>query len=127
MYAAAKCFLAGTLATLSVVSGAEAQMPARQPALDWQTFLVPEFGTRVDYPASIFSVPDGKAEKGFGQRFNSADGRSVLTIYTRENEAGDTPASYLRSNLRTGRCARDHEPGKRRRLALTPEHQGTHL
>ena len=67
MYAAAKCFLVGTLATLSVVSGAEAQMHARQPALDWQTFLVPEFGTRVDYPASIFSVPDGKAEKGFGQ------------------------------------------------------------
>jgi hypothetical protein len=107
MYAVARHLLAGTLAALSAVSGAEAQIRGRQPALDWQTFLVPEFGTTVEYPASIFSVPDGKAEKGLGQRFNSADGRSVLTIYTRENAAGDTPASYLRNNLRTGRGVLD--------------------
>src|SRR3981189_2717879 len=124
MYAAAKCFLVGTLATLSVVSGAEAQMHARQPALDWQTFLVPEFGTRGDYPASIFSVPDGKAEKGFGQRFNSADGRSVLTIYTRENEAGDTPASYLKNNLRVGRSALDYEQVTRSFFAISSTGQG---
>lgn len=124
MYAAAKCFLVGTLATLSVVSGAEAQMHARQPALDWQTFLVPEFGTTVDYPASIFSVPDGKAEKGFGQRFNSADGRAVLTVYTRENEAGDTPASYLKNNLRTGRSALDYERVTRTFFAISSVRQG---
>ena len=109
MYAVARHLLAGTLAALSAVSGAEAQIRGRQPALDWQTFLVPEFGTTVEYPASIFSVPDGKAEKGLGQRFNSADGRSVLTIYTRENAAGDKPASYLRNNLRTGRSVLDYE------------------
>ena len=101
--------MSNVLVTLSVLSGANAQTRGRQPALDWQTFLVPEFGTTVDYPAGIFSVPDGKAEKGFGQRFNSADGRSVLTIYTRENEDGDTPASYLKNNLRVGRTALDYE------------------
>jgi hypothetical protein len=96
--------------TLSALSGANAQIQGRQPeALDWQTFLVPEFGTTVEYPAGIFSVPDGKAEMGFGQRFSSADGRSVLTIYTRENEADDTPASYLKNNLRIGRSALDYE------------------
>ncbi len=84
--------LSNVLVTLSALSGANAQIQGRQSeALDWQTLLVPEFGT-VEYPAGIFSVPDGKAEKGIGQRFNSADGRSLLTIYTRENEAGDTPA-----------------------------------
>ena len=71
--------------------------------------MVPEFGTTVEYPASIFSVPGGKAEKGVGQRFTSADGRSVLTIYNRENAAGDTPASYLRNNLRIGRGGLDYE------------------
>jgi len=72
MYAVARHLLAGTLAALSAVSGAEAQIRGRQPALDWQTFLVPEFGTTVEYPASIFSVPDGKAEKGLGQRASTA-------------------------------------------------------
>ena len=51
----------------------------RPDALDWQTFVVPGFGTTVEYPAGIFSVPDGKAEKGVGQRFTSADGRAVLS------------------------------------------------
>jgi hypothetical protein len=124
MCSVAKYVLAGTLAALSVVSGAEAQMHARQAALDWQTFLVPEFGTTVDYPASIFSVPDGKAEKGFGQRFNSADGRAVLTVYTRENEAGDTPASYLKNNLRTGRSALDYERVTRTFFAISSVRRG---
>ena len=73
--------------------------------LGWQTFQVKEFGTTVDYPATIFSEPAGKAEKGTGQRFNSADGRSTLTIYALENADGDTPASYLRKNLRMPRSA----------------------
>jgi len=124
MYAVARHLLAGTLAALSAVSGAEAQIRGRQPALDWQTFLVPEFGTTVEYPASIFSVPDGKAEKGLGQRFNSADGRAVLTIYTRENAAGDTPASYLRNNLRTGRNVLDYERVTRSFFAISSERRG---
>ncbi len=124
MYAVARHLLAGTLAALSAVSGAEAQIRGRQPALDWQTFLVPEFGTTVEYPASIFPVPDGKAEKGLGQRFNSADGRSVLTIYTRENAAGDTPASYLRNNLRTGRSVLDYELVTRSFFAISSERRG---
>ena len=116
--------MSNVLVTLSVLSGANAQTRGRQPALDWQTFLVPEFGTTVDYPAGIFSVPDGKAEKGFGQRFNSADGRSVLTIYTRENEDGDTPASYLKNNLRVGRTALDYERVARSFFAISSTRHG---
>ena len=124
MYAVPRHLLAVTLAALSAVPGAQAQIRNRQPALDWQTFQVPEFGTTVEYPASIFSVPDGKAEKGLGQRFNSADGRAVLTIYTRENAAGDTPASYLRNNLRTGRNVLDYERVTRNFFAISSERRG---
>ncbi len=46
--------LSNVLVTLSALSGANAQIQRRQPeALDWQTFLVPEFGTTVEYPAGI--------------------------------------------------------------------------
>jgi hypothetical protein len=40
----------------------------RAGSLDWQTFKVPEYGTRVEYPAGIFAAV-GEAEKGVGQRF----------------------------------------------------------
>jgi hypothetical protein len=100
-----KCGLATALVTLAVLSNVLLMLPVFSSAdarvrgwppqdLDWQTFLIPEFGTTVDYPTGIFSVSDGKAEMGFGQRFTSADGGSVLTIYTRDNEDDDTPASY---------------------------------
>ena len=118
--------LSNVLVTLSALSDAHAQIEGRQPeALYWQTFLVPEFGTIVEYPAGIFSVPDGKAEKGFGQRFNSADGRSVLTIYTRENEVGDIPASYLENNLRVGRSALDYERVTRSFFAISSTRRGS--
>ena len=102
--------LSNLLLVQSLLASAGAQVRGRLPeSFDWQTFLVPEFGTTVDYPAGIFSLPDGKADIGFGPRFNSADGRSVLTIYSRENEDGDTPASYLEKNLRMARSALDSE------------------
>ena len=102
--------LSNVLFMLPVFSSAAVQVPGWSPQnLDWQPFLVPEFGTKVDYPAGIFSVSDGKAETGFGQRFHSADGRSMLTIYTRENADGDTPANYLRKNLRMALTALDYE------------------
>jgi hypothetical protein len=63
---------------LSFLPRANAQRGGTGHGLGWQTFQVKEFGTTVDYPAIIFSEPAGEAEKGTGQRFNSADGRSTL-------------------------------------------------
>jgi hypothetical protein len=88
---------------------------------------VEDFGTRVDYPAGIFSEPAGKEEKGTGQRFTSVDGRSTLTIYALENADGDTPASYLRKNLRMPRSALDYERVTRSFFAISIERQGTVL
>src|SRR5262245_4691675 len=116
---AARCGLMTALVTgalicdlvivLSFLPRANAQRRGTGHGLGWQTFQVKEFGTTVDYPATIFSEPAGEAEKRTGQRFNSADGRSTLTIYALENAAADTPASYLRKNLPMPRSALDYE------------------
>jgi len=93
-----------------------------QVASDWQTFKVPEYGTRLEYPSKIFS-PVGQAEKGVGQRFQSSDGRAVLSVYARENEDNDTPASYLRKNLR--QRGLDYERVTRSFFAISMERDGT--
>jgi hypothetical protein len=100
-------------------SSVEAQ--SRLPS-DWQVFKVPGFGTRLEYPASIFSTV-GQAETGVGQRLESDDGRVVLSIYARENEDGDTPASYLKKNLRLSGL--DYERVTRSFFAISMEREGT--
>jgi hypothetical protein len=82
-----------------LVFGGNAAVWAQAPSLEWRTFKVPEYGTRVEYPATIFTAV-GEAEKGVGQRFENSDGSAILSIYSTENAAADTPASYLRKNLR---------------------------
>jgi len=110
---------------LSILPSADAQVRGRPgQGLGWQTFEVPGFGTTVDYPAGVFSEPDGNAEKGTGQRFNRADGRAALTIYARENEDGDTPASYLQRNLRAPRSALDYARVTPSFFAISSERQG---
>jgi hypothetical protein len=89
------------ISLLLLVVDSHAALCAR-PSLDWQTFEVPDFGTRVEYPARIFA-PSGKTRRGVGQRFKSPDGRAILAIYAIDNEAGDTPGSYLRKYLRQPR------------------------
>src|SRR6202048_669178 len=117
------CALLGTLAFLSVaMSAAEAELRDRAGSLDWQTFKVPEYGTRVEYPAGVFAAV-GEAEKGVGQRFESDDGHAVLSVYVRENGDGDTPTSYLRKNLR--QPARDYERVTRSFFAISMERDGT--
>jgi hypothetical protein len=91
-------------------------------SLNWQSFKVQEYGTRVEYPAKIF-VAVGEAEKGVGQRFESNDGRAVLSVYARENEDGDTPASYLRKNLR--QRVLQYERVTRSFFAISMERDGT--
>jgi hypothetical protein len=48
------CALLGALAFLSVaMSAAQAELRDRAGALDWQTFKVPEYGTRVEYARTL--------------------------------------------------------------------------
>src|ERR1700680_5322265 len=78
-----------------IALGAPAQVLPAPSNSDWKEYVVPDFGTRVEYPAGIFSVSEGKSEVGVGERLSTADKRASLTIYSRPNQAGETPASYL--------------------------------
>src|SRR5262245_10189665 len=83
---------------LAAFSG-QAQVQAKPLPLGWQSFEVPDFGTRVDYPARIFG-PSGETRRGVGQRLESPDHRATLSIYATDNDAGETPGTYLRRYLR---------------------------
>lgn len=77
--------------------------PREAPAQEgWRTYANPDFGTRVEFPADLFSVPGGRPPQGSGQRFRTADGRAELSIYSLRND-GETPASYLRGKLQVPR------------------------
>jgi hypothetical protein len=93
------------------------------PPLAWKTYVIPEYGTRVDYPAAIFA-PAGSPERGIGERFESKDGRAVLSIYSRENAAGDTPLGYLKKNLRVNPARFDYQRITRSFFAISLEGQG---
>ncbi len=75
----------------------------------WTTFSIRQSRTRVDYPATIFSVSEGEAENGTGERFRTSDARASFSVYSMANNAGETPAVYLRNNLRRPRSALQYE------------------
>ena len=117
-----RCLAGIVLVTL--VSSAQALR--EQKPVDWRTFEVSDFGTRIQYPAGIFT-PAGKPEKGLGQRFERADGRAVLSIYSGSNEADDNPTTYLRHNLRVSRSALDYVRITRSFFAISSERDGVIL
>src|SRR5919197_3801772 len=120
-------FMRFPLAIILVALASTAHAQSReQKSVDWRTFEIPDFGTRIQYPAGTFS-PAGKPETGVGQRFERADGRAVLSIYSRPNEAGDNPATYLRSNLRVSRSALDYARITRSFFAISSERHGVIL
>jgi hypothetical protein len=111
------------LLQLCIASVANAQVQQGTRSLDWQSFVIPEFGTRIDYPAAIFA-PSGEPETGIGGRFQRSDGRAVLSIYSRENESGETPLSYVKKNLRVNPAGLDYQRITRSFFALSMERDG---
>jgi hypothetical protein len=110
-------------ASVTIISSGNAQVLQQMPPLEWRTFVVPEHGTSVEYPAGIF-IPAGDPEKGVGKRFDSTDGRAVLSIYSRDNKVRDTPASYLKNNLRVGQTSLDYERVTSSFFAVSMEREG---
>jgi hypothetical protein len=96
---------------------------AQTGGLSWRTFEVPESGTRVDYPSGMF-MPRGAPKKGVGKKFERTDGRAVLSVYSLDNQAGDTPGTYIRKNLRVGKRALDYERIARSFFAISMERDG---
>jgi len=60
----------------------------------WTTYRIPQTGTSVDFPSSIFTEEAGRPD-GYGQRFRTADGRADLTIQAAPNVGSDSPAAFL--------------------------------
>jgi len=109
-----------------MIAAEQANGAPGEASLNWQRFEIPEFGTSVDYPAGIFAS-SGPSKKGLGRQFDSPDGRTVLSIYSQENTNADTPASYLRNNLRVGQRALDYERVTRSFFAVSMERGGGYL
>jgi hypothetical protein len=64
---------------------------------------------------------------GLGQRFERADGRAVLSIYARSNNAGETPRTYLRKHLRVERSELDYVRIAPSFFAISSERDGVIL
>lgn len=79
---------------LSILAiGGSITAAAAQP-VNWSRYSIPETGTSVSIPSSIFSEIAGRPD-GYGQRFKTADGRANLTIQSAPNPDHDSPASFL--------------------------------
>jgi hypothetical protein len=52
------------------------------------------WGTRVDYPAGIFTIEEGAPPRGVGRVLESADNDARLMVYVEGNEAHHSPASF---------------------------------
>jgi hypothetical protein len=117
--------ISGTLRPLRSPRPAPVHAEEGKGTMGWRTFSIPQSGTRVNYPATLFSVSEGKSENGTGQRFRTSDGRASLSIYSIENDAGDRPAAYLRSNLQRPRSALDYERVTSSFFAISEETKDT--
>lgn len=77
------------ISMLALSTSAASAQPVR-----WTTYTIPQTGTSVDFPASLFTKDAGKPD-GYGQRFRTSDGRADLTIQAAPNDSNDSPASFL--------------------------------
>jgi len=75
-----------------VVALALASSTAR--ADDWTIYHIPQSGTSVDIPASIFTEQAGKPD-GYGQQFRTSDGGADLTVQAVPRQPGISPAAFL--------------------------------
>jgi hypothetical protein len=62
---------------------------------DWRTYADKRSGTRVEYPAKLFSVEGGAPVRGEGKRFQTRDSAAELHVYSLANNEHDTPQGYL--------------------------------
>ncbi|PDT88476.1 hypothetical protein CO669_20900 [Bradyrhizobium sp. Y36] len=74
------------LALLATLSAARAE--------SWTTYRIPETGTSVDIPTSLFTETAGKPD-GLGQQFRTSDGRADFTVQAVSNSQGLSPAEFL--------------------------------
>ena len=94
----------------------------------WRAFSDPSSGTRVDYPANIFSVEEGAfetaPEMAPGQRFGTADGRAHFVVFTMKAEKSGSPAAFVARNLQVPRAALDYHRVSSKFFAISGIREG---
>lgn len=81
-----------TIAAVVIALCAASPVPAR--ADSWTTYRIPETGTSVDIPTSVFTEQAGKPD-GYGQKFRTPDGDADLTVQAVRRQQGISPAGFL--------------------------------
>jgi hypothetical protein len=104
-------------------AGMVASALAEAGSLQWSV-MTDAFGTRVDYPAGLFTTEQGSPPRGTGRVLESADGDARLMVYVEENEAHHSPASFVRSNLATPISRIDYRRITDRFFAVSGENDG---
>lgn len=71
--------------------------PAMAGAEDtrWRQYVIPQTGTSVDIPVTIFAEHAGLPDGGTGRRFFTKDHRADLTVQSVPNPENDSPATFL--------------------------------
>jgi hypothetical protein len=75
----------------------------------WSSYVSPETGTAVEYPANVFSVRDDSSERESEARFRTPDGRSKMSLYSLANDERESPRSYIDRHLRIDRSRLTYE------------------
>jgi hypothetical protein len=99
-------------------------LPQKAPAQSGWITYADEVGTRVEYPSDVFSRNSGSPEIGTGKRFSTADGRAHLSIYTVPNSRGQSPASYLKTNMKGPRRTLNYDRVARNFFAVSTNRNG---
>ena len=68
-------------------------LPAGAGAESWSSYRIPETGTTVDIPSSLFTEEAGRPD-GYGTQLRTRDGRADLTVQAVPND-GSSPAAFL--------------------------------
>jgi hypothetical protein len=70
-------------------------MAAFADSTEWQKYVIPSTGAKVDIPVSIFTEDAGPPEGATGRRFFTRDHRANLTLQSVPNLENDSPATFL--------------------------------
>ncbi len=121
--AGARTFTSVLALAAMLITTAGADTPDRTAGFerdpDWRTYVDPDRGTAVDYPAALFSVEAGAPERGSGREFRTEDGRAQLIVYTLPNEERRNPRSYLERHLLLAPGALEYTRVARRFFAIS--------
>ena len=88
----------------------------------WTTYVDPDTGTTVDYPANVFSAKDDKPDQNSGVIFRTPDRSAKLAVYFLPNDSHETPHSYVKHHLKIDRSHLSYDRVTRKFFAISGKH-----